>query len=292
MSRITVPSFAKLNLFLSVRRKRADGFHAIRTLFERISLHDTITLTTRRDNRITVSSDNPALNRDSNNLALTAALLLQKTYAVKQGAAIRIEKRIPLGSGMGGGSSNAAATLLGLNRLWKVKASRAALVKLGARIGSDVPFFVHECTYAWGTGRGERVRPLQELAGVKLRHVIVMPGIAVSTPRVYAAWDRRRSLRLTRPGSGAKLTYLALKKNHPALLSGVISNSLEPVTESMYPQVSRAKAALSAQGVKTIMMSGSGPAVFGIVNSRKEADQVRSHLGKSRLYGVFCATSI
>lgn len=292
MSRLTIPSFAKVNLFLAVRSRRADGFHAIRSLFERISLCDTITLTLRTDRKITVASDLPGLARDRRNLAMRAALLLQETYCVNKGVDIRIQKKIPVGSGMGGGSSNAAFTLLGLNRLWKLKIPLVKLNKLAARIGSDVPFFVSQSPFAWGAGRGERIKPLPELARVRLWHVIVVPRVKVSTPQIYAAWDRKRSLRLTRPGSGAKLTYLALKKNHPDVLSGVISNSLEPVTESLYPQVRRAKALLSAHGVKTIMMSGSGPAVFGIVNSRKEADQVRAHLGKSSLYEVFLATSI
>jgi 4-diphosphocytidyl-2-C-methyl-D-erythritol kinase len=291
VARLTLPSFAKINLFLSVRARRADGYHTLDTLFERISLRDTVSFRTRPDKRIDLVCAGARLPCDERNLAFRAAALLQGRCRVSQGVSIVIEKVIPVGSGMGGGSSNAATALLALNRLWKLGLSLEQLAKLGGSIGSDVPFFVYESRFALGKGRGERIVPLPDLESARLWHIVVVPRVSVSTPEIYRAWDRQGTLRLTRPGSNAKLTYLALKKRGFPALTRVISNSLEPVTESLYPQVTEAKRLLVASGAKTILMSGSGPAVVGIVPSRKEAREIYARLGSVKHHRIFLAST-
>jgi 4-diphosphocytidyl-2-C-methyl-D-erythritol kinase len=296
---LTLKSYAKLNLFLSVRHKRPDSFHAIETVFERISLSDRIVLRPRADGKIVFRCNDPSLPGGAGNLAVKAALLLSRTYRVRAGVTITLSKRIPVGAGMGGGSGNAATVLSGLNKLWGLRLPRPELAKLAAQIGSDVPFFIYNCRFALATGRGDRIRPLPELGRRVLWHVIAVPGIHVSTPLIYKHWDKLSASknsdtsRLTRRASNAKLIILALGKNDLPGLGSALFNSLEAVTTDLYPRVGAVKQALAAAGVKYHLMSGSGSAFFGIVSSRKEADAFSRKLKKdNRLWHVFVASTV
>jgi len=289
-------AFAKINLLLAVFPRRRDGFHPIITVFERISLKDRLTFKSRTDSEIKITSNAADLPCDSSNLCFRAAMLLRKTSGKTLGADVHIRKNIPLGSGMGGGSSDAAATLAALNRLWGLRLSRKKLISLACRLGSDVPFFLYDCAFALAKGRGERVVPWNALRGKRFWHIIVVPRINVPTPAVYRAWDlkqagKRNSLsrRLTSSDYSAKLIYLAIRNKNLSALTASLFNSLESVTLQAYPQVSRIKKALEGRGVKTILMSGSGPAVFGIVSSRKEATTVAAQLARNRGWQVFVA---
>jgi 4-diphosphocytidyl-2-C-methyl-D-erythritol kinase len=296
---LTLNSYAKVNLYLSVRNKRPDNFHSIETLFERISLCDRIVLQARADKRIVFCCNDPALPAGSENLAVKAALLLSKAYGLHTGVTIKLLKRIPVGAGMGGGSSNAATVLLGLNKLWGLRLSRPKLVSLAAQIGSDVPFFVYNCRFARATGKGDCIKPLLVPRSHVLWHVIAVPNIYVSTPLIYKHWDKLSASknfdtsRLTRQVSNVKLISLALRRKD---LSGVghgLFNSLEAVTMDLYPQVGAVKHALSSIGVKTILMSGSGSSFFGIVSSQKEAEVFGRKLKmKHRLWHVFVAHTV
>lgn len=296
MKKLTVPSFAKLNLFLRVLSKRRDGYHSIQSIFERIDLFDTLIFALRKDSRISISSDSNQLPRTSEkNLVYQSARLLQEYCRVSLGADIRIIKRIPVGAGMGGGSSNAGATLLALNKLWGLRLSRRELLLLAARIGSDVPFFVCGSPFAEVSGRGERIKPLLRLSKRVLWHVVVVPRIMVPTPAIYRAWDKlpeklKRGTRgsLTRKKYNVKITHLALEKGDYRLLENALFNSLQDVTRSLYPAVRRVEEALAAAGCRSVLMSGSGPSVFGICSSRKEAFTLLRRITKSnRRWRVF-----
>jgi 4-diphosphocytidyl-2-C-methyl-D-erythritol kinase len=290
VAKVQLDSFAKINLYLSVRSRRRDNYHGITSVFQRVSLKDTITFQSRKDGIIRVSTDEKKLACDKTNFVWQAAELLKKKFKITRGVNIRIDKRVPLGSGMGGGSSNAACALVGLNRLWKLGLSVPALARIGAKIGSDVPFFVYDCPFALVRGRGERITPLLKLKKVKLWQVIVVPRINVSTALIYKKWDELQSLRLTTSKSSAKLISLALEKNDLFLLTKAVYNSLEPVTEALFPEVRRIKDKLLAQGAQLIMMSGSGPAVFGVVSSKKEAVLLSSRMKKENpFWRVFIA---
>lgn len=290
MAKVQLDSFAKINLYLRVRPRRRDNYHGITTVFQRISLKDTITLQNRKDSRIKISTNNKKLSCDKSNFAWQAVELLRKKFKIARGLNIRITKRVPLGSGMGGGSSNAASVLLGLNRLWRLRLSTLKLAELGAKIGSDVPFFVYNCSFALGKGRGEKIIPWKNLKNVEFWHIIVVPRINVSTALIYKKWDQLKSLRLTRSQSSVKLISLALRKFDRSLLTRAISNSLEPVTESLFPEVRKIKKKLLAEGLQSIFMSGSGPAVFGIVSSKKEAVALRKSIKRRNpLWNVFLA---
>ncbi len=292
-------SFAKINLYLSVRPKRRDNYHGITTVFERISLKDTITLQSRKDSLIKISTNNKKLSCDKSNFVRQAVELLRKKFKITQGLNIRLIKQVPLGSGMGGGSSNAASTLSGLNRLWKLKLSPEKLAKLGSKIGSDVPFFLYNCSFALGSGRGEKITPWKGLNNLEFWHVIVVPRVNVSTALIYKKWDDFRGnlskknkylTELTRGKRSVKLISLALTKFDRSLLTRAISNSLEPVTESLFPQVRLIKQELRALGAWPVMMSGSGPAVFGIVSSKKEAVALSKKIRKkNHSWKVFIA---
>jgi 4-diphosphocytidyl-2-C-methyl-D-erythritol kinase len=269
---ITVPSYAKLNLFLRVEGVRPDGYHDITTVFERISLHDTVSVSSAKDGCIRLRCSDPSIPADERNLCWRAAQALKGRCKVAAGCSIRLTKRIPAGSGMGGGSSNAAATLLALCRLWRIRPSSRALQQIAAGLGSDVPFFLTGASFALGRGRGERLRIFP--GGPRLYHVIIVPPVHVSTPEIYARWDVESSRRaeLTSPAGGATMIFSALKKRDLRALGGALGNDLERVAGKAYPAVREVKKRLSQeQDVAGALMTGSGSAVFGVFPSRKAA---------------------
>jgi 4-diphosphocytidyl-2C-methyl-D-erythritol kinase len=277
---LIVRSPAKLNLYLKVLRKRKDGYHNLKTIFERVSLCDIISLRLRRDGKIAVCCDNPRVPLADKNIAFVAAALLQKSFRIRQGVEISIKKRIPVGAGLGGGSSNAASVLLGLNKLWKLGLSKAALARLAKRLGSDVPFFIYEKPFAQGSGRGEKIRLLPALNKVRLWHVLVVPKREVLTSEIYKKWDRNRgTFSLTMPEYDVKIWTSALKNRAVDLLPQLLLNDLEKITLKDYPGAKKIKERLRAEGQRAVLMSGSGPAVFAICASRKEALALSRKLG-------------
>jgi len=293
---LTLRSYAKLNLFLQVLRKRSDGFHSLKTLFERISLHDTVTFKPRHDGRIVLTCTNPELPVDERNIAMRAALLLRKRCRRQldpgAGADIHILKRIPLGSGMAGGSSNASTVLIGLSRLWKLNISRKQLIGLAARLGSDCPFFIQDCSFALASGRGEKIKAVPALKRIRLRHIIIVPGINVSTAEIFRKWDKQSTINLTKPPFNVKILCLALKNPDLTDISRYLYNNLEPVTSRSYPQIKRIRRFLATRGLKSILMSGSGPAVYALVPSPKEAMAICKERSIDRSWKVFCASTV
>ncbi len=280
-------SFAKLNLYLCVLKKRPDNYHNINTLFERISLHDTLILTPRRDNKINIKCNCPGVPSDKTNLAWRAARILQEDFGAKRGVDISIIKRIPVGAGLGGGSSNAASVLTGLNKLWGLKLSPRKLLKYARAIGSDVAFFIYDCPFAEGKGRGDRIKPLISLKKLRLWHVVVVPSVAVSTARIYRQLDSVKH-RLTRPASDVKILLCALRKNRSFINAAALRNDLESVTTRLYPEVRCIKKELLRLGAKKVLMSGSGGSVFATTASKKEASVLAQRLRrKKRPWQVF-----
>jgi len=265
---------------LEVLNKRSDNYHNLNTLFERISLSDKIILTSRRDNLIKISCNNPQVPLDRTNLCFKAAKFLRDKFGIEKGLNIKITKRIPIGAGLGGGSSNAASVLVALNRLWKLKLAKAELAEFGAELGSDVSFFVYDTPFAEGRDRGEKIRVLSKLNKVKLWHVLVVPKIHVSTPLIYKKFDDFCGL--TKTSSDVKILTSALVKKNLFLNSGFLFNSLEQITLKLYPEVKRIKDALASYGLSNILMSGSGPAVFAVVSSGGKAAVLVQKIRKER----------
>lgn len=274
---LRVKSYAKLNLYLEVLNKRPDGYHNIRTVFERISLADTLIIREKKGGGISIISDSKDIPLGRNNLVYKAADLIKNKLNIDKGVAVEIIKKIPVGAGLGGGSSNAAGCLLGLNRLWDLRLSRKRLLDFAAQLGSDVAFFLYKNPYALGVSRGEKIRPIQGF-NRQLWHVLVYPGVKVSTKDIYQEFYRRGLEGLGRARAGR----LDLKKT-----GLILFNNLEEAVFRKYPRIRQVKDVLLSEGVNAALMSGSGSAVFGVVNSRKEGLRIAGRLKRKGLFRVY-----
>jgi len=257
---------AKVNLVLEVLGKRPDGYHELSTVMQAVDLFDRLTVETAGS--ITLETSEPGLPTDDRNLVVRAARLLRETAGVDAGARIVLDKRIPVAAGLGGGSSDAAATLLALNRLWGLRWRRERLVELAMKLGMDVPFFLGRGR-ALGTSRGEVLSPLPGVGGYAM--VLVNPGVGLSTREVYG-----RVPRGWRAEADATERMLdALKKRSVVRMAGALTNHLEHWVEPVMPVIGRMKAALFAAGALGAAMSGSGPTVFGLARSLDQARQIQ-----------------
>ncbi|MDP2927744.1 MAG: 4-(cytidine 5'-diphospho)-2-C-methyl-D-erythritol kinase [Candidatus Omnitrophota bacterium] len=295
---LVTKSFAKLNLYLQVLNKRKDNFHNLSTLFARIDLADTIIFRKRPDSLIKIKCDSRQVPKDKTNLCYRAAALLKQELKLSLGIEIELKKCIPVGAGLGGGSTNAASVLLGLNRFWNLNLPKTRLVKLGAKLGSDVPFFIHQTKFALGSLRGDKIKPLISLGKLKLWFILVYPNFKVSTPLIYQKFDSylsagRSFSQLTRPRGNVKILTSQLLKKGKAVDAHCLFNGLEVITSNLYPVVNQVKNALSGMGLDKVMMSGSGPAVFAICDSCMQAQSLRSKLRKQyKSWQVFVVSTV
>jgi len=259
---------AKVNLRLTVLRKRDDGYHDIATLMQRISLYDELTFTPLPVNIVVTCPGSP-LPEDQGNIVYRAAAAYFSRIGYKKGVAIRLTKKIPIAAGLGGGSSNAATTLMTLNELTKGNLSQEELMALGKNLGADVPFFIFGKT-AWATGIGDC---LQEAAPLPTWwFLLINPGFPVSTRMVY----EKLNLRLTRDDINCSIPPLKMGSDS-GLLEGLV-NDLEDVTLALYPVLNQLKRFLINYGALGALMSGSGPTVFGIFATETEARQANEAL--------------
>lgn len=255
--KIVVKAPAKINLSLDVLHKRPDGYHEVEMVMTTIDLADRIELSLLEEDRIVIHSHNRFVPDDQRNLAYQAALLLKERFQVKKGVVIGIEKTIPVAAGLAGGSSDAAATLRGLNRLWSLGLTLDELAVLGAEIGSDVSFCVYGGT-ALATGRGEIIEQLP--APPTCWVVLAKPFIGVSTAEVY----RRLNVeKVQHPPTRNMIA--AIEQNDFDKVCSSVGNVLEDVTLSLYPEVAQIKDQMKRFGADAVLMSGSGPTVFSLV---------------------------
>jgi len=263
---------AKVNLVLEVLGKRPDGYHELSTVMQAVDLFDRLTV--EAAGTITLETSDPDLPTDDRNLVMRAARLLRETAGVEAGARILLDKRIPVAAGLGGGSSDAAATLWGLNRLWGLRWRRERLVALAVRLGMDVPFFLGRGR-ALGTSRGEVLKPLPGVGGYAM--VLVNPGVGLSTQEVYGrvpqGWRAE--------ADGTKLMLDALKRRNVVRVAAALTNHLELWVEPVMPVIGRMKAALLAAGALGAAMSGSGPTVFGLARSLDQARQIQRRVNRA-----------
>ena len=258
---ITLPAFAKINLTLRVLEKRADGYHNLETIFQTVSLHDTIEMSPLDQPNIILSCNDRSLSVGEDNLVIRAARTLQDGRASNKGARIHLEKRIPVQAGLGGGSSDAAVTLIGLARLWELSPTREDLVAIAWQLGADVPLFLSGGT-ARGTGIGDRLELLADVAEKFL--LIVKPNANVDTSDAYEALDERS---LTTHNSKTILSTSAAKQVFDRVDFASLTNDFEVVAFDLAPEIHRAKAALLKAGANAALLAGSGSAVFGIFDS-------------------------
>jgi 4-diphosphocytidyl-2-C-methyl-D-erythritol kinase len=284
-SKFKLPAYAKINLLLRVLGRREDGYHEIRTVFQTITLHDTLEFGTLDSQRLELICDAPGIPTDESNLVLRAGLALKERFGVGRGARVRLEKRIPAQGGLGGGSSDAAVALVGLARLWELKTSVAELSDIGARLGADVPFFLTGGT-ARGTGLGTEITPLADVSRKAL--VVVAPGVGVSTAEAYKALNADA---LTKQDSAVILHVSRAEAQISDSLCEVLRNDFEPVVFRLEPEIERAKKRLLDAGARCALMSGSGSSVFGVFDEAMEATRAASELSGETLWQVFpCET--
>jgi len=291
---VTVFAPAKLNLFLKVLGKRDDGYHELETLMLSVGLYDTLVLVDdpQGELRLTCRDGGPA-HRSSqrrelpragpDNLVLRAAELLKRATGSSRGAHIELVKRIPLASGLAGGSSDAAATLAGLDRLWNLKLTTPELARLAAQLGSDVPFFLSSTSAAICRGRGELVEPLPLAA--RFWFVIARPQSGLSTADVY------RQCRPSRIDWAAWELAASLARGQLQKAAGLFHNALQEPAERMNADVTRLKTAFARQAFAGHMMSGSGTSYFGLCRSRRHAVTLGARLKAARLGDVFVVSS-
>ena len=266
---MNIKAYAKINLGLHIVGTRPDGFHNIETIFHRVGLHDEITL--HAHNTIVLQSSHPDLPLDEKNLCWQAVELLRAETGISAGAAITITKHIPLGAGLGGGSSNAAAVLINLPALWNIQVNNDVLRKIALQLGSDVPFFLGRMS-AFAEGRGEILSyfPLR----IPFWIVVVTPPIHVSTAWAYRALsDSRNGEFPDRP----RFQY----NSETAVVNNITSfrNDFEEVVLNRYPEIGKAKKLLDAQGAVFSLLSGSGASVFGLFDSREKAERLTNEAG-------------
>ncbi|MCM3491504.1 4-(cytidine 5'-diphospho)-2-C-methyl-D-erythritol kinase [Alkalihalophilus marmarensis] len=266
----SVKAPAKINLSLDAIRKREDGYHEVEMIMTTVDLADRIDLTLTEDGKIKVDVSEGFVPSDHRNLAYQAASLLQERYKVKQGVSIYITKRIPVAAGLAGGSSDAAATLKGLNDLWALGLSLDELARIGAEIGSDVSFCVYGGT-ALATGRGEIITHIESPPPCWV--ILAKPPIGVSTADVY------KRLKVEEVEHAKTEEMIKAIKNRD--FNGIcdhLHNVLETVTLEMHPEVRHIKEQMQRFGADGVLMSGSGPTVFGLVEKESRLHRVYNGL--------------
>jgi len=270
---LTRQSPCKINLLLNILGKRADGFHELETVLQPVPVCDELQFN-RDGHRIELTCNHPSLPVDSRNLVYRAAAAFLKTARRSEGVRIHLEKRIPLAAGLGGGSGNAACTLLGLNDLFRQPLTARQLEEIAATLGSDVPFFLQNQP-ALATGRGENITPLDlspALRGVFV--LLIHPGFGISTAWAYQALAGYPQALNGRPGRAQKLASL-LQTADLAAAANEFYNALEAPALNKYPLLALFQEFLKANGAVAAMMSGSGSTTFALVRGQKAAEQLR-----------------
>jgi len=284
MNELRLRANAKINLFLEVLDKRPDGYHNIETVFQSIDLHDVISLT-ETPGDITVSCDNPQVPLDSSNLAYKAAEMLLEKSGERCGVKIHIAKNIPVGAGLAGGSADAAATLVGLNELWELGYSIEELMRMGGRLGADVPFCIMGGT-ALGRGKGDELTRLMPFDEIPV--VIANPGFQVSTAWAYG---NLRNLGLTRERKSANILIGRMQKRDILNAGRELFNIFEDIVEEEYPLVHRMKECFIRSGASGALMTGSGPTVFALTQDDSSAQCIREQASHFADFCIVTRTS-
>ncbi|HEY7425390.1 MAG TPA: 4-(cytidine 5'-diphospho)-2-C-methyl-D-erythritol kinase [Gemmataceae bacterium] len=280
-SAVRVRTPAKVNLFLEVHARRADGYHELATLMTAVSLYDTLEFTEEPSGATALHCDHPSLSTGPDNLVRRAVELVRRHSGRSDGVAVRLWKRIPMAAGLAGGSSDAAATLAGLNRLWRLGWDRHELGRLGAELGSDVSFFF-ATPAAWCTGRGERIEPLR--LGRALDFVLVSPSVGLSTAEVF------RGVTVPAEPTSGEAVRRAAAAGDVRELGRRLHNRLQPAAERLCPDVAGLCARLADLGPAGQLMTGSGSTVFALCRQPGEAltlaralHSARDELGGARV---------
>jgi 4-diphosphocytidyl-2-C-methyl-D-erythritol kinase len=272
---LTLSSPAKLNIILKVINKRPDGYHNLKTLFERIDLADTISFRRGSHDQIKIRCNHPQIPLGPQNLVYRVAQRLKNAYGIREGIDIQIIKRIPVAAGLAGGSSNAATALIGLNKFWGLKMSRQELLRHAAALGSDISFFIYDTSWAVGTGRGERIRAVSLPS--RLWHILIVPCAKMYSREVFTCLK----LKLTKQNDNVNIVIRYLKNNNIISAGRLLENDLESSILQIRPRLAYLRKRLEKLQLRGVAFSGSGPAVYGITESRRQARQLKTVLKRT-----------
>ena len=267
---IKVEGNAKINLTLDILGKRPDGYHEVAMVMQSIGLSDTVEME-KTDGPIELTINVPWLKADEKNLAWRAAALIKEEYKLAGGVRMKLTKRIPVAAGLAGGSTDAAAVLRGMNELYALELSEERLCELGARLGSDIPFCLLGGTML-STGRGEVLKRLPDLPATWV--VLAKPRISVSTAWAYQNYDAQGA----KEHPDNERIQQEIAHGDRKAVAGLLCNVLESVTIKKYDVISQYKQMMMQQGAMASMMSGSGPTVFGLAESKETADRIATHM--------------
>lgn len=266
-------AYAKINLFLNVVNKRFDGYHDLEMVMAPIDFFDEVSFQKTKTKEITVTSNKHITDLQKDNIVYKIASFLQQEYNINKGVQIHIEKHIPLGAGLAGGSADAAATLRGLNKFWKLKLSLQELADIGLQFGSDVPFCVYN-KLCIAKGRGEDLVFLDKKLDIPV--LLVNPNIQISTKEVFSH-VKEEHLVERKIGTMTNAIY---NHNIPLIIRE-LHNSLEPITFALEPQVEAVKKQMVQWGIEGALMSGSGATIFGLCTSKSTLKDVTKIFGDS-----------
>jgi 4-diphosphocytidyl-2-C-methyl-D-erythritol kinase len=284
LNNFTLPAFAKINWILEILGKRDDGFHELNTIFQTISLCDYLTF--EQSAELTLTCDVEAVPTDETNLIIKAANVLIERFNVKNGAKIHLQKNIPSPGGLGGGSSDCAVALIGLSKLWNLEISFAELVEIGAKLGSDVPFFFYGGT-ALGTGRGTDIKPLQDVENTRL--LLITPNENVPTGEAFA---RLNLSRLTNSIEKSKFIVCRQADKTFDLRQNKLENDFEKSVFEIKPEIKRVRDKLLELGASQALLSGSGASVFGIFDNENSRQIALQSLLTETLWKQFAVETI
>lgn len=286
MDKLDIKALAKINIGLDVTGIREDGYHEVKMIMQTVNLFDKITITKVKPHGVSMTTNLKFLTVGDDNLCIKAAKLLMEEFDIKDGIEIALEKHIPVAAGMAGGSTDAAAILYGLNRMFKLGLSQKDLMERGVKLGADVPYCIMRGT-ALAEGIGEVLTPLPPM--VKCPVLIAKPGISVSTKMVYEALDSCFD-EVVHPDIDGIIEDI--KKKDLASICDKMGNVLEDVTIPMHPIIADIKKCMMDNGAVGAMMSGSGPTVFGFFNDNKTAKAAKEALTSSGMVKQLYLTTL
>ncbi|HXX40404.1 MAG TPA: 4-(cytidine 5'-diphospho)-2-C-methyl-D-erythritol kinase [bacterium] len=279
MKELHLNAYAKVNLTLDVIGDRPDGYHDIETVMHTVELHDSIILR-ESESGITIRCASPDVPADTQNIVYRAAQYLRETFRIPKGVEVELNKYIPIASGLGGGSSDAAVTLLGLAQMWKLRLSDGQLLDLAGHIGSDVPFFIVGGA-ALAVGRGERIRPLRPLPTTWI--VLARPPIQVSTEWAYRVLDHATARR----HPDTKAVVRAIEAEDAVQVGRLVCNVFEDVVVAHYPEVAALRDRMLAYKPLGVSLSGTGPVVFALAANEGDARRIGAALSEQGDLEVF-----
>jgi len=289
MKRIIIRCPAKINLFLKILNKRRDNFHNIQTIFEKISLFDTITIKEiPRKDSISITTNEKTLPIDRNNLCFRAAKAIKNKFNIKTGLQIHIDKNIPISAGLGGGSSDAAGVLQGLKLLWTIGLENKNLEHIAVQLGSDVALFTSRYSFILGEGRGDKIFEFKQLEGVKLWHVLICPYLRISSKFAYSLYDRytnlpnkyikainkQPKLKLTTKDYDVNIITYSLSKRDAFLLDCYSYNDFSYPIFDKFRQISSIRQRVEKVAGRFAHLSGSGSTLFTVHREGKEAQSL------------------